>query len=387
MFETSEKMKKLPPYLFAEIDKKRKQLIAEGHQVISFGVGDPDLPTPERIVRAMQKAVEDPSVHRYPFGKGRADFRKAIADYYKKYSDVHLDPDKEICVLIGSKEGIAHFPFTCINPGDITLVPEPGYPVYQIGTILAGGIPYLMPIVEQNHFLPDLSKIPQNVVEKAKILYLNYPNNPTSACADIDYLKAVITFCKKHQIIILYDAAYHEIYFDGKRPVSFLSIPGAKDIGIEIHSLSKTYNMTGWRIGWACGNEKLVSALATLKENIDSGTFEAIQIAGIECLAGPQDDVEEMRKIYQKRRDVLVEGLKKLKFEVKIPQATFYLWLNVKQNSITFAENLLLKAKIIVTPGVGFGPSGEGYVRFALTVDVEKIKKAIEKMEQAISEV
>ncbi|MGC8804392.1 MAG: aminotransferase class I/II-fold pyridoxal phosphate-dependent enzyme, partial [Candidatus Ratteibacteria bacterium] len=181
--------------------------------------------------------------------------------------------------------------------------------------------------------------------------------------------------------------AYHEIYFDGNRPVSFLSIPGAKDIGIEIHSLSKTYNMTGWRIGWACGNEKLVSALATLKENIDSGTFEAIQIAGIECLAGPQDDVEEMRKIYQKRRDVLVEGLKKLKFEVKIPQATFYLWLNIRQNSIIFAENLLLKAKIIVTPGIGFGPSGDGYVRFALTVDEEKIKKAIEKIEQTVSEV
>ncbi|HOJ30936.1 MAG TPA: LL-diaminopimelate aminotransferase [bacterium] len=384
MFEVSEKMKKLPPYLFAEIDKKRKQLIAEGHQVISLGVGDPDLPTPERIVNAMKKAVEDPGVHRYPFGKGRADFRRAIADYYKKHSDVDLDPDNEICVLIGSKEGIAHFPFTCINPGDITLVPEPGYPVYQIGTILAGGTCYFMPLKEENNFLPDLGKIPSEIAEKAKILYLNYPNNPTAACADIDFLKDVIAFCKKHQIIILYDAAYHEIYFDDKRPVSFLSIPGAKDIGIEIHSLSKTYNMTGWRIGWACGNEKLVSALATLKENIDSGTFEAIQIAGVECLAGSQDDVEKMRMIYQKRRDVLVDGLKKLNFEVKIPQATFYLWLKVNQNSITFAENLLLKAQIIVTPGVGFGPSGEGYVRFALTVDEGKIKQAIEKMAEAI---
>ncbi len=382
MFEISEKMKKLPPYLFAEIDRKRKQLIAQGHQVISFGVGDPDLPTPERIVEAMRKAVKDPAVHRYPFGKGRSDFRKAIADYYRKYSDVSLDYEKEICVLIGSKEGIAHFPFAFVNDTDVTLVPEPGYPVYQIGTILAGGTPYFMPLKEENDFLPDFGRIPSSVLEKAKIMYLNYPNNPTSACAGTDFLKEAISFCKKHSIIIVYDAAYHELYYEGKRPVSFLSIPGAKDIGIEIHSLSKTYNMTGWRIGWACGNEKLVSALATLKENIDSGTFEAIQIAGIECLSGPQDDVERMRMIYQKRRDVLVEGLKNMNFKVKIPSATFYLWLAVDGSSLSFAENLLLRANIIVTPGIGFGPSGEGYVRFALTIDEEKIRVAIEKMKQ-----
>jgi len=384
MFDISERMKKLPPYLFAEIDKKRKKLIAEGKEVISFGVGDPDLPTPERIVNAMRKAVGDPSVHRYPFGKGRADFRKAIADYYKKYSSVSLDPETEICVLIGSKEGIAHFPLAFINPGDVTLVPEPGYPVYQIGTILAGGIPYFMPLKEENDFLPDFGKIPDDVLSKAKILYLNYPNNPTGACADDEFLKDAVKFCKKHNLILLYDAAYHEMYFEGKRPVSFLSIPGAKDIGIEIHSLSKTYNMTGWRIGWACGNEKLVSALATLKENIDSGTFEAIQIAGVECLTGNQEDVVEMRKIYQERRDVLIEGLKKLKFRVKIPVATFYLWLNVGGDSLAFADKLLSEAHIIVTPGIGFGPSGEGYVRFALTIDKNMIKKAIERMENVL---
>ncbi|MCM8817662.1 MAG: LL-diaminopimelate aminotransferase [Candidatus Omnitrophica bacterium] len=382
MFDTSERMKKLPPYLFAEIDRKKKELIAQGHQVISFGVGDPDLPTPERIVEAMRRAVQDPSVHRYPFGKGRADFRKAIAEYYKKYSDVELDYENEICVLIGSKEGIAHFPFVFVNPGDLTLVPEPGYPVYQIGTILAGGMPHFMPLREENNFLPDLGKIPDSVAEKAKIMYLNYPNNPTAATADIDFLKETISFCKKHNIIILYDAAYHEIYFENKRPVSFLSIPGAKDIGIEIHSLSKTYNMTGWRIGWACGNERLVSALSTLKENIDSGTFEAIQIAGIECLLGPQDDVKKMRNIYQKRRDILVEGLRKIGFNVKIPMATFYLWLAVNSDSLSFAEKLLSEAKIIVTPGIGFGPSGQGYVRFALTIDEEKIKEAIMRMRE-----
>lgn len=380
MFELSERMKKLPPYLFAEIDRKRKQLVAQGYEVISFGVGDPDLPTPERIVEAMRVAVNDPSVHRYPFGKGRIDFRKAIADYYKKYSDVILDHEKEICVLIGSKEGIAHFPFAFVNPDDITLVPEPGYPVYQIGTVLTGGTPYFMPLQEENNFLPDLGKIPDRILEKAKIMFLNYPNNPTAAIADTNFLKDAIRLCKKHNIIIVYDAAYHEIYFDNKRPVSFLSISGAKDIGIEIHSLSKTYNMTGWRIGWACGNEELVSALATLKENIDSGTFEAIQIAGIECLTGLQDDVEKMRNIYQKRRDILVDGLKKLEFKVKIPQATFYLWLAVNNDSLSFAEKLLLEAQIIVTPGIGFGPSGEGYVRFALTIDEIKIKKAIERM-------
>ncbi|MCM8822202.1 MAG: LL-diaminopimelate aminotransferase [Candidatus Omnitrophica bacterium] len=385
MFQISEKMQKLPPYLFAEIDKKKKQLIAQGRQVISFGVGDPDMPTPERIVEAMRKAVKDPSVHRYPFGKGRSDFRKAIADYYRKYSDVDLDYEKEICVLIGSKEGIAHFPFAFVNPGDITLVPEPGYPVYQIGTILAGGIPYFMPLKEENNFLPDLGKIPSEILDRAKIMYLNYPNNPTAACADIDFLKEAISFCRKRGIIIVYDAAYHELYFEGKRPTSFLSIPGAKDTGIEIHSLSKTYNMTGWRIGWACGNEELVSAIATLKENIDSGTFEAIQIAGVECLSGPQEDVEQMRSIYQKRRDILVDGLKNLGFNVKIPQSTFYLWLVVGCDSFSFTEKLLMKANIIVTPGVGFGPSGEGYVRFALTIDEAKIKLAIEKMRTLIN--
>ncbi|HRS06926.1 MAG TPA: LL-diaminopimelate aminotransferase [Candidatus Ratteibacteria bacterium] len=386
MFELSKKMNELPPYLFAEIDKKRKSLISEGYEVISFGVGDPDLPTPKRVVEAMKRAVDDPSVYRYPFGKGRSDFRRAIADYYKKYSDVDLDFEKEICVLIGSKEGIAHFPLAFINPGDVNLIPEPGYPVYQIGTILAGGIPYFMPLKEQNDFLPDFGKIPDSILKNAKILYLNYPNNPTSACADSSFLKEAVAFCKKRGLIILYDAAYHEIYFDGKRPTSFLSIPGAKDIGIEIHSLSKTYNMTGWRIGWACGNEKLVSGLATLKENIDSGTFEAIQIAGIECLSGPQDDVEQMRKTYQKRRDVLVECLRKLNFQVKIPQATFYLWLKINEGSLSFAEKLLLKANIIVTPGIGFGDSGEGYVRFALTIDEEKIKKAMEKMSDVMGE-
>jgi len=384
MFELSDRMKKLPPYLFVEIDRKRKQLVAEGHQVISFGVGDPDLPTPARIVEAMRKAVTCSAFHRYPFGKGRQDFRKAIADYYRKYSETKLDPESEICVLIGSKEGIAHFPLAFINPGDVSLVPEPGYPVYHIGTMLAGGVSYFMPLTADNGFLPDFGAISGDALARAKILYLNYPNNPTSACASLDFIKEAILFCRKHNLMLVYDAAYHELYYDGKRPVSFLSIPGARDVGIEFHSLSKTYNMTGWRIGWACGNHKLVSALATLKENIDSGTFEAIQAAGVECLCGPQDDVEKMRAIYQRRRDTLADGLRNLGFNVRVPEATFYLWLDTGTDGMEFAQTLLEKAHVIVTPGEGFGPSGKRYVRFALTVSEEKIIEAMQKIRKIL---
>ncbi|MCL5674142.1 MAG: LL-diaminopimelate aminotransferase [Candidatus Omnitrophica bacterium] len=381
MWKQSERMDKLPPYLFAEIDRKRKILEEKGREVISFGIGDPDIPTPKRIVDAMKKALDEPSVFRYPLGKGRKDFRKSISQYYKKNYDVSLDYDKEIAVLIGSKEGLAHFPEVFVNPGEFTLVPEPAYPVYKIGTYLAGGTPYLLPLEEKNRFEPQLGSIPQDVLGKAKLLYLNYPNNPTSACATKEFLSDAINFCKKWNIILVYDAAYQEIYYDGKKPVSFFSIPGAKDVGIEFHSLSKTYNMTGWRIGWACGNKEIVSKLAILKENIDSGTFEAIQLAGIEALSGPQDDVHEIRGIYQERRDILVEGLKKLSFNVKIPEATFYVWLNVGSDGVEWTTNLLEKAGIIVTPGLGFGPSGKRFVRFALTIPKEKIQQALVKME------
>ena len=351
MAEISERLKKLPPYLFVEIDKKKKNLIQKGFDVIDFGIGDPDIPTPSHIVEAMKKAVENPSFHRYPLGRGTSEFRKAIIDYYRKNYDVNLSLE-EICVLIGSKEGIAHFPLAFINPGDISLVPEPGYPVYHIGTILAGGEPYFLPLKEENNFLPDISSIPEDILKKAKILYLNYPNNPTSSFAPEDYLIDVIKFCKKNDIILVYDAAYSEIYFEEK-PVSFLSLPGAKEIGIEFNSLSKTYNMTGWRIGWACGNEKLVNALAKVKENIDSGTFEAIQYAGIEALSGSQECVNEMRKIYKERRDIFAEGLKKLGFNIRIPQGTFYFWVKVEDNSIKFVDFLLENGKIVATPGIG----------------------------------
>jgi len=379
MFEISDRLKKIPPYLFVEIDKKKKELISKGEDVIDFGVGDPDLPTPENIIEAMKKAVENPKFHRYPFGKGTKEFRKAISDFYKRNYDVDIDPENEICVLIGSKEGIAHFPLCFINQGDISLVPEPGYPVYHIGTLIAGGESYFLPLKKENDFLPDLGKIPENILERTKILYLNYPNNPTGSFASKEFLTEAIKFCKKNNIILVYDAAYSEIYFE-ERPVNIFSIDGAKDVVIEFNSLSKTYNMTGWRIGWACGNSFLISALAKIKENIDSGTFEAIQYAGIEALTGSQESVEKMRKIYKRRRDIFASGLNELGFKFNLPEGTFYFWVEVGGSSIKFVDFLLENGKIVSTPGVGFGPSGEGYVRFSLTIDEEKIKKAIGRM-------
>ncbi|MCX8082052.1 MAG: LL-diaminopimelate aminotransferase [bacterium] len=381
MFEISKRLQKLPPYLFAEIDRKKKKMISEGVDIIDFGIGDPDLPTPQNIIDAMKKGIENPSFHRYPLGKGTLLFRKAIADFYKKNYDVKLNPDEEITVLIGSKEGIAHFPWAFLNPGDISLVPEPGYPVYHIGTILAEGKPYFIPLKAENNFLPELDKIPESIIKKAKILFLNYPNNPTAAFAAKEFLIDTIKFCKKNELILVYDAAYSEIYFE-KKPVSFLSLPGAKDIGIEFHSLSKTYNMTGWRIGWACGNSNLVSALAKIKENIDSGTFEAIQFAGVEALTGSQKSVIELRKIYKNRMKILVNGLKETGFAIKMPEGTFYCWLNIEERSIETASFLLEKAGIVATPGVGFGPSGEGYLRFSITVPEEKIKEGIRRVKE-----
>jgi LL-diaminopimelate aminotransferase len=379
MFEISERLKNLPPYLFAEIDRKKKKLIAEGHDVIDFGVGDPDLPTPPNILNALKKGVENSSYHRYPLGKGMPDFRKTITKYYKTHYGVEVDAENEICVLIGSKEGIAHFPWAFLNKGDISLVPEPCYPVYHIGTRLAEGEPFFLPLKKENKFLPDLGGIPSDILAKAKMLFLNYPNNPTAAFIDKDFLVEAIAFCKKNNIMLVYDAAYSEIYFEEK-PVSFLSLPGAKDVGIEFNSLSKPFNMTGWRAGWACGNEKLVSGLAKIKENIDSGTFEAIQFAGIEALNNNTDSIKDMRKIYMARRDVLVEGLRKTGFEVESPKGAFYLWLKIEGSSIKFADELLEKCKIVVTPGVGFGPSGEGYIRFSLTIGEDRIKKAVERL-------
>lgn len=380
----SERLNLLPPYLFIKIDKKKKELKEKGVDIISFGVGDPDLPTPEHIIKAGQEALTKPEFHQYPFGPGIKEYREAISKWYKNRFNVDLDPDKEVYSLIGSKEGIGHFPLAFVNPGDVVLIPDPGYPVYRSGTIFSGGEPYFMSLIEENDFLPDLGKIPQKILKKSKIMFLNYPNNPTSATAPKEYFKEVVKFAKKNNMIVAHDAAYSEMYYDGNPPDSFLSIEGAKNVGIEFHSLSKTYNMTGWRIGWACGNAGILKGLATVKDNYDSGAFTAIQYAGIVALTGPQECVNKMRETYQKRRDVLVDELIKLGWKLRKPKATFYVWAKVPSgyNSTKTMEKLLMDAGIVTTPGVGMGSSGEGYIRFALTVNEDRIKQAVERIKK-----
>ncbi|PIU84044.1 MAG: LL-diaminopimelate aminotransferase [Elusimicrobia bacterium CG06_land_8_20_14_3_00_38_11] len=378
----SERLKKLPPYLFAEIDRKKKAAIERGVDIISLGVGDPDLPTPKHIVDAMKIAVEKPKHHQYPFGAGLLDFRKAVSDWYKMRFNVDLNPQNEIHSLIGSKEGIGHIHLAFINPGDIVLVPEPGYPVYNCGTIFSDGMPYFLPLIEKNNFLPDLEKIPEKIAKRAKILFINYPNNPTSATATLEFYERVVRFAEKYNIIVCSDLAYSEIYFDGKKPPSFLEVEGAKNVGVEFHSLSKTYQMTGWRLGWACGNSEIIAGLSEVKDNYDSGVFGAVQEAGAVALTSSQNCVEEMRKVYQNRRDIFTGELNKIGWSVKKPEATFYVWAKVPKGytSADTVTKLLDEAGIICTPGNGLGPSGEGYVRFALTVSETRLKQAVEKI-------
>ncbi len=382
MFKLSKKLQELPPYLFLEIDKAKRKARSQGRDIIDIGIGDPDQPTPKNIIDKLYQAAQDPATHKYALDQGMPVLRKAISDWYKQRFNLELNTDNEILPLIGSKEGIAHFPLAFLNPGDYSLVPDPCYPPYKGGTILAGGKPYLMPLLEANNFLPDLGKIPAGILKKAKILFINYPNNPTGRCAEKSFYQDVVRFAQKKRLIVVSDLAYSEMSYDGYRPPSFLEVEGAREVGIEFHSLSKTYNMTGWRVGWACGNPQLVAALAKVKSNIDSGIFSAIQIAAVEALTGPQDYVDKMRQLYQGRRDCLVNGLRSLGWQVEPPKATFYVWFRIpkKIDSIKFAGMLLEKADIVATPGVGFGKYGEGYIRMALTVSEDRIKEAIERL-------
>jgi len=382
MFELSERLRKLPPYLFAEIDEMKRQKEKEGVKVIDFGVGDPDIPTPRHIVEAMQKAVEKPENHRYPSYEGMLSFRQAVAEFYRRRKGVKLDPEKEVIFLIGSKEGIAHLPLAFVNDGDYVLVPDPGYPVYFASTLLADGVPYRIPLKKENDFLPNFDEIPSDIARKAKILFLNYPNNPTTAVAEKEFIKSAIDFCKDYGIILAHDFAYGEITFDGYRAKSFLEVDDAFEVCIEFNSLSKTYNMTGWRIGFAVGNPDILKGLLKVKTNVDSGVFQAVQEAAIAALTGSDKCIEENCKIYQERRDVLVEGLKEIGLNVEKPKATFYVWCEVPEGytSIEFTKKLLNDAGILVTPGIGFGEYGEGFVRFALTKDVKVIEEAIERI-------
>jgi LL-diaminopimelate aminotransferase len=381
--EQSERLKRLPPYLFREIDRQKEAVSSRGVDIIDLGVGDPDLPTPPHIIEALKEAAADPANHRYPSYSGMHDFNAAVARCYKQRFDVDLDAGNEVVTLIGSKEGLAHVPLAFINPGDRALVPSPAYPVYSIGTQFAGGEPYFMDLVKPNQFLPDLEAIPLEVAEKAKMMFINYPNNPTAAVATREFFEAVVAFAKDHGVIVCHDAAYSEMAYDGFRPMSFLEVPGATSVGIEFHSLSKTYNMTGWRIGFAVGCADIINGLGRIKSNIDSGAFQAIQIAGIAALEGDQSCVEDMRRTYRKRRDILVDGLRSMGFSVERPRATFYLWIEVPKGytSAGLASRLLTEAGVVTTPGNGFGAAGEGYVRMALTVTRERIQEALGRIE------
>ncbi len=376
----ADRINSLPPYLFASIDKAKDEIIKKGVDVIDLGVGDPDMPTPPHVVEALRKSAGNPARHHYPSYEGMLSFREAVAKWYKRTMNVELDPENEVLALIGSKEGIAHIPLAFLNPNDIALVPDPAYPVYSVATRLADAIPHPVPLLAENDFLPDLDAIPSDIARKAKLMFLNYPNNPTSSVATLKFFEEVVDFANNYDIIVVHDNAYSELTYDGYKAPSFLNAEGAKEVGIEMHSLSKTYNMTGWRIGFAVGNKDIIAGLGKVKTNIDSGAFEAIQEAAIAALSGPQDCVDEMRRIYKERRDALLVGLNDLGLEVTPPKATFYIWAGIKGSSMDFVKLLLEKAGIVATPGIGFGEHGEGYVRFALTRPVERINEAVERM-------
>ena len=384
VIKKAQRIQDLPPYLFAEIDKKKNALKARGVDIISLGIGDPDLPTPDHIVEKLRQAAGNAANHRYPDYEGLPAFRRAASDWYQSRFKVRLDPEREVVSLIGSKEGIAHMPVAFVDPGDIVLSPDPGYPVYSIGTGFSGGTTYPMPLSRENDFLPDLKAIPEKVAREAKLMWLCYPNNPTSATASREFFRSAVAFAERHEIILCHDAAYSEIYFDAEPPPSFLEVEGAREVGIEFHSLSKTYNMTGWRIGFAVGNAELVAGLGKVKTNVDSGVFQAVQEAGIAALSGDQSCVEHSRRIYRRRRDLVLKALAQLGLRALAPKATFYVWVETPkgQSSASFATRVLEETGVVITPGNGFGPSGEGYVRLSLTVADDRLKEAVERMER-----
>lgn len=382
----SKRVRNLPPYLFARMEKLKEEVLAKGVDLIDLSIGDPDIPTPRHVVEAMKRAVENPAYHRYPSSAGMPAYREAVAAWYKRRFGVSLDPKGQVISLIGSKEGIGHFPLAFVNPGDVVLVPSPGYPVYSIGTLFAGGESHLMPLREENAFLPELGAVPEDVLKRTKILWLNYPNNPTAALAPREFFEEAIGLARRHGFIICHDAAYSEVYFGAERPPSFLEVEGAMDVGVEFHSLSKTCNMTGWRIGFAAGNRDIVGGLANVKGNLDSGVFQAVQEAAIAALGTGDEILAGIRKTYEERRDALYEGLSGAGFELSRPRATFYLWVKVPRgfDSSGFSEHLLQNAAVLATPGNGFGAHGEGYIRFALTVTVERIREAVERIKAAL---
>jgi LL-diaminopimelate aminotransferase len=380
----ADRIRTLPPYLFAAIDDMKRKAIERGMDIINLGVGDPDLPTPEPIIESLRRAAGDPKHHQYPSYDGMLSFRTAVAQWYKRRFGVKADPKTEVLTLIGSKEGIGHVPLAFIDTGDVVLVPSPGYPVYPVGVSFAGGTSHCMPLTKGNGFLPDLDAVPKDVAQKAKLMFLNSPNNPTSVVASKEFFKKVVDFAREHHIIVCHDAAYSEIYYDGKRPCSFLEAEGAMEVGVEFHSLSKTFNMTGWRIGFAVGRQEVIAGLGKVKTNIDSGVFQAIQEAGITALELDDSVTNDLRGIYQERRDVLVAGLKKLGLALETPEAAFYVWIEVPKGftSASFTAHLIEKAGIVTTPGNGFGDPGEGYIRMTVTTTKERLAEAVDRMQK-----
>ncbi|NTW27838.1 MAG: LL-diaminopimelate aminotransferase [Coriobacteriia bacterium] len=384
---TAKRIDNLPPYLFAEIDRKKALKTAQGIDVISLGIGDPDTATPDHIVEAACKALHNPANHQYPSYPGAPRYRAACAEWMHRRFGVTVDPATEVLALIGSKEGIAHLFTAFIDPGEYTLVPGAGYPVYYTGGVMVGGLTHWMPMTEENGFLADFESTPPEVLAKAKMMFLSYPNNPTSAIANDEYFDRAIAFAKKHDILIVHDNAYSEIGFDGYRAPSFLERPGAKDVAIELFSASKAYNMTGWRVAFACGNAAAIKALGTVKSNIDSGVFTAVQDAAIEAFLGPQDSIVELNALYQRRRDLVLDALEKIGIEVPVkPLATIYVWAKVPAGytSAEFAEKILEEANVIVAAGSAYGPSGEGYVRISLTTPDDKLETAIERIKNSL---
>ncbi len=380
----SERLNALPPYLFAEIDRKKRAARGAGRDIIDFGVGDPDQPTHDFILRRMAQALHKPENHVYSLGGGSPEFRQTVAAFFRKRYAVELDPGRELLALIGSKEGIGHLPLAVVNPGQSVLVPSPGYPVYHAATIFAGAEPYVLELRAERNWLPDLDAIPAETARNAALLFLNYPNNPTGAVASLDFFVQVVDFAREHGILVAQDAAYNELYLADERPPSILEVPGARDVAIELHSASKTFNMTGWRIGFVAGNAEAIAALAAVKANYDSGAFGAVQEAACAAYTGiDRPELQKMRETYRTRAEILCDGLQKLGFAAQPPTATFYVWARVPPgtDSMSVCGKLLDEADVVGVPGIGFGPTAEGYVRFSLSVPAERIRTAVARME------
>ena len=383
----SKRVSELPPYLFAEIDRKIAEKRAQGVDIIDFGIGDPDLPTPANIVEMLCIEASKVENQRYPSYRGMPRFRRAASDWIGRRFDVEVDPEEETLALIGSKKGIANLPIAFIPDGDIALIPDPAYPVYRTGILFSGGVPVEIPLREENNFLPDLAAIKEETWRRAKIFFLNYPNKPTAAVADLGFFEELVHYARKHEVLLAHDNAYSEVTFDGYEAPSLLQIPGAKEVSVEFHSLSKTYNMTGWRIGFAIGGKNIIEAFGRVKTNIDSGVFSAVQLAAVEALEGPQDCVKSNREIYSHRRDILVGALRGIGWKADLPKATLYLWMKVPEgfDSRGFTKELLERTAIVVAPGSAYGSHGEGYVRFSLTLPDERLEEGIARLTQTFA--